>query len=85
MARNMQLIPNMGKPGSIGIDVGGTKTLFALFNDQFQVLEEVKLKTEGTKQAGRILLRAAQQLQERLQPWQPNEKLPVFWIPSVQS
>src|SRR5262245_23305306 len=46
----MHFSPNMQKSGSIGIDVGGTKTLFALFNDQFQVVEEVKVKTEGTKQ-----------------------------------
>ena len=40
----------MGKSGSVGVDVGGTKTLFALFDEQFEVLEEIKLKTEGTKQ-----------------------------------
>ena len=33
------------KPGSIGIDVGGSKTLFALFDDAFHVIEEIKVKT----------------------------------------
>jgi len=50
MAWNMHFSLNMQKSGSIGIDVGGTKTLFALFNDQFQVLEEVKVRTVGTTQ-----------------------------------
>jgi predicted NBD/HSP70 family sugar kinase len=39
----------MQKSGSIGIDVGATKTLFALFNNRFQALEEIKIKTEETK------------------------------------
>ncbi len=32
--------------GTIGIDIGGTKTLFALFDERFEVIEEVKVKTE---------------------------------------
>jgi glucokinase len=35
----------MPKRAAIGIDVGGTKTLFALFNDQFELIEELKVKT----------------------------------------
>jgi len=33
------------KLGSIGIDIGGTKTLFALFDPKFEILEEIKIKT----------------------------------------
>jgi glucokinase len=39
----------MNHRASIGIDIGGTKTLFALFNDDFDVVEEVKMKTEAEK------------------------------------
>jgi glucokinase len=59
----------MPKRGTIGIDIGGTKTLFALFDERFKVVEEVKLKTEADKGARaftgkltesvRALLRAA--------------------------
>lgn len=35
----------MAKSGTIGIDVGGTKTLFALFDGDFRPLEEIKIKT----------------------------------------
>jgi glucokinase len=33
------------KLGSIGIDIGGTKTLFALFDPKFELIEEIKIKT----------------------------------------
>ena len=39
----------MRKRGSIGIDIGGTKTLFALFDQDLQVVEEVKIKTQADK------------------------------------
>jgi glucokinase len=35
----------MSKSASIGIDVGGTKTRLALFDDNFQVIEDIKFKT----------------------------------------
>lgn len=35
--------------GTLGIDVGGSKTLFALFNDGFRVIEEIKIATPGEK------------------------------------
>jgi glucokinase len=35
----------MTKVGSIGLDVGGTKTLCALFDESFNVVEETKVKT----------------------------------------
>ena len=39
----------MRKRGCIGIDIGGTKTLCALFDDTFKVLDEIKLKTRADK------------------------------------
>jgi glucokinase len=59
----------MRKGGTIGIDIGGTKTLFALFDEKFKVIEEVKVKTEADKgekafteklvESLRVLLRVA--------------------------
>src|SRR3954466_5969606 len=31
--------------GSIGIDIGGTKILFALFDPSFQPIDQIKMKT----------------------------------------
>jgi glucokinase len=39
----------MPRRATIGIDIGGTKTLFALFDEKFNVIEEVKVKTEADK------------------------------------
>ena len=39
----------MSKRGAIGIDIGGTKSLFALFDEKFNVVEEIKLKTNADK------------------------------------
>ena len=33
----------------IGIDIGGTKTLCALFDDDFRIVEEIKIKTHAHK------------------------------------
>jgi glucokinase len=41
----------MPRRGTIGIDIGGTKTLFALLDEKFKVIEEVKVKTEANKGA----------------------------------
>ena len=41
----------MGKRAAIGIDIGGTKTLCALLNDRFEILEEVKFKTSAHQAA----------------------------------
>src|SRR2546422_11567727 len=41
----------MGKIGFIGIDVGGTKTRLALFDRKFNVLADIKLKTQDSKDA----------------------------------
>jgi len=38
-----------GNPARSALTWGGTKTLFALYNERFEVLEEIKLKTEGSK------------------------------------
>jgi glucokinase len=41
----------MGKIGSVGIDVGGTKTRIALFDEKFRVVDEIKVKTHDSKDA----------------------------------
>jgi glucokinase len=41
---------NGSKSASIGIDVGGTKTRVALFDDKFEVVENIKLKTPKAKE-----------------------------------
>jgi glucokinase len=37
----------MAKRATIGIDIGGTKILFALFDERFKVVEEIKEKTDA--------------------------------------
>jgi glucokinase len=39
----------MGHRAVIGIDIGGTKTLCALFNENYKVLEEIRFKTMPAK------------------------------------
>jgi glucokinase len=39
--------------GSIGIDIGGTKSLFALFDEKFALVEEIKVLTHPEKGGGR--------------------------------
>jgi glucokinase len=49
----------------IGIDVGGTKTLFVLFDESFRVVEKVKIKTplyEGEKGFTKALLDGAEEI-----------------------
>ena len=36
----------MSRHGSIGIDVGGTKTLLVLADEQLETLENIRFKTE---------------------------------------
>ncbi len=36
--------------GALGIDIGASKTLLALFNEKFQILDEIKIKTPGKKE-----------------------------------
>jgi len=54
------------KRGTIGIDVGGTKTLFALFDEGFEVLAEEKLRSHpkkgGLKSFERDMKRAVKDL-----------------------
>lgn len=40
-------------PGWIGIDIGGTKSLFGLFDEKFALLEEIKAPTHAPKGGGR--------------------------------
>lgn len=47
----------MAKRGSIGIDIGGTKTLFALFDEKFKVLAEVREPTYPKKGGGAATFR----------------------------
>src|SRR2546426_8142551 len=41
----------MSKIGSIGIDVGGTKTRFALFDEKFKLVDQLKIRTRDYKKA----------------------------------
>jgi glucokinase len=42
-------VAHMAKRGTIGIDIGGTKTLFALFNEKFDVVDSLKIATHAEK------------------------------------
>src|SRR2546423_1800721 len=39
----------MSKRCVLGIDIGGTKTLFGLFDERLRILDEMKIKTEAGK------------------------------------
>jgi glucokinase len=39
----------MSKDCLLGIDIGGTKTLFGLFDERLQIMYEIKIKTEAGK------------------------------------
>src|SRR4051812_34731722 len=41
----------MPKDGCIGVDVGGTKILFELFDSKFKSIESIKVKTPGDDKA----------------------------------
>ena len=43
--------------GVIGIDLGGTKTLLALFDERFNLITEIKMKTEPEKSGKRFMER----------------------------
>ena len=52
----------------IGIDVGGTKTLFSLFDDKFRVLEKVKIRTpldDGEKAFTKAIADGAEELAQK--------------------
>jgi glucokinase len=56
------------KRAMIGIDIGGTKTLFGLFNEKFELAAEIKIKTwadKGEKVFGRALADNTAALLER--------------------
>lgn len=55
----------MANRGTIGIDIGGTKMLFVLFDEDFQPLKEIKVKTqvgEGEKNFTSVLEDSVEQL-----------------------
>lgn len=58
----------MAKDAVIGIDIGGTKTLCALIDDKFRVIEEEKFKTdppEGRKAFATSLISTCKRLRAR--------------------
>jgi glucokinase len=57
----------MRKQGVIGIDVGGTKTLFVLFDERFRLIEKIKVKTPARDKADfvRLLTRSFARLAEK--------------------
>jgi glucokinase len=57
----------MAKIGSIGIDVGGTKTRFALFDNKFDLIEQVKIKTHDSKTAKDFTIAVDQSLDALLE------------------
>ena len=61
------IVENMRKQGVIGIDVGGTKTLFILFDERFQLIEKIKVKTPKQHKADflRVLIKSLDKLTQR--------------------
>lgn len=55
----MKKTGNMATRGSIGIDIGGTKSLFALFDEKFNLVMEVKETTHPEKGGGRSFRKMA--------------------------
>jgi predicted NBD/HSP70 family sugar kinase len=39
----------MARLGTIGIDIGGTKIMFGLFDEKFRAIAEIKIKTQSNK------------------------------------
>src|SRR4051812_8581316 len=69
----------MGARAVIGIDIGGTKTLCALFDEDYRVLEEVKFKTapeQGTR-------RYTVELQEAVRTLKRSAKKKAFKLVGV--
>jgi glucokinase len=58
----------MRRRGALGVDIGGTKSLFALFDEDYAVVEAIKLKTnpdKGRKAFTEALTEAIEQLVEK--------------------
>src|ERR1041385_2107595 len=55
------------KRAAIGIDVGGTKVLFALFDDSFELIHQMKVKTpkDGKKEFVQVLVDAVDELSRK--------------------
>ena len=64
----------------IGIDVGGTKTLLALFDSRFEVLEEDKFRTHPEKGGLRAFEKTLRLSVERLLRRARKEKLVVRYV-----
>lgn len=52
---------------TIGIDIGGTKMLFALFDEKFRVVDEFKTKTPGAKDFDEALLDGTKKLLRKVE------------------
>jgi len=70
----------------IGIDIGGSKVLFALFNEKFRVLEEIKLKTHSelgekrfTQAFGEAVKTLAGTRVKKTSPWSPRGSAAPAW------
>jgi glucokinase len=50
---------------TIGIDIGGTKILFALFDEKFRIVKEIKAKTPPEKEFDGVLFEAARKLSRK--------------------
>lgn len=57
---------NKRKRATLGIDVGGTKSLYALFDDRFEVLAEEKLRTDPGKGGVKAFSRALRKTVKKL-------------------
>jgi len=52
----------MVKRAVIGVDIGGTKTLCILFNENFRIMEEIKFKTSPTEGRQRFTAKLTQSI-----------------------
>jgi glucokinase len=68
------------KRASIGIDIGGTKSLYALFDSNFEVLAEEKLRTHPEKGGVRAFTRAMTRTLDKLMREARKRGLKVRWV-----
>ena len=69
--------PDKRKRATIGIDIGGTKSLYALFDEGFEVLAQEKLRTHPRKGGKRAFERAHAQAVKDLMRVARRKKLKV--------
>ena len=68
----------------VGFDLGGTKMLAVLFNDQFKVVDRNKKKTRPSEGADRGLERVAENqgfIEEAREPW--YSVIPDYVFPGI--